>query len=140
MLSETTDLGNDGQQSEPAGSVVKFLRQKDYKWVQELGKGACGRTILLYDELTDEKIVCKKYTPHNEGAREELYQNFVREIKLLNKLLHPNVVRVFTSHLYPDHHAGFILMEYIEGHTISEYVSNEPDQINQALQINACLG
>ncbi|MBV9397187.1 MAG: hypothetical protein JO062_04370 [Bryobacterales bacterium] len=89
--------------------VVKFIRRRDYRLVRELGQGACGQTVLLYDEQIGEYFVCKKYKPYSESQHEALFSNFVREIKLLHQVHHNNVVRVFNYYLYPESHAGYIL-------------------------------
>jgi hypothetical protein len=66
--------------------LVSFIRRRDYRLVRELGQGACGKTVLLYDDQIDEHFVCKKYLPYSESQRETLYANFVREIKLLHQV------------------------------------------------------
>lgn len=111
--------------------VIEFLRKKDLVHVDELGAGACGKTVLLYDPLIEEHFVCKKFAPIREPMRQELYENFVREIKLLHLLHHPNVVRVFNYYLYPDQMAGYILMENIGGTDIEEYLGDNPENVDQ---------
>ncbi|MCG7981358.1 MAG: protein kinase family protein [Candidatus Thiodiazotropha lotti] len=111
--------------------VIEFLRKKDYRFIKELGSGACGKTILLYDEIIDEKFVCKKYLPYFEHHKEQLFKNFVQEIKLLHLVNHRNIVRVFSYYIYPDHLTGYILMEFIEGSDIEEYSSESPENINE---------
>jgi serine/threonine-protein kinase len=118
------------QSSSTEGEIVKFLRKRDYSFQRELGNGACGRTVLLYDDLIDEQFVCKKYSPFSEDHREELFKNFVREIKLLHKIQHENLVRVFNYYLYPDQFTGYILMEFIEGIDIEDYISQNPENTN----------
>ena len=44
--------------------IVEFLRKRDYVLVKELGEGACGKTVLLHDDVLDEDFVCKKYSPY----------------------------------------------------------------------------
>lgn len=112
------------------GAVIPFIRSRDYQFIRELGAGACGRTVLLHDGLIDEHFVCKKYTPYSETHREELFANFVREIKILHRLLHRNVVRIFNYYLYPKQHSGFILMEYVAGETLDRYVSAQPSAVD----------
>lgn len=109
---------------------ITFLRKRDYQFMRELGSGACGRTVLLFDDVIDEHFVCKKYAPFSELKREELFANFVREIKLLHKLNHENVVRVFNYYLYPDQFTGYILMEFVEGNDIGDYVAANPENTN----------
>lgn len=111
--------------------IIHFIRNRDYKLVKELGSGACGQTVLLYDDQIEELFVCKKYQPCNETLRETLFAKFIQEIKLLHQLHHQNVVRVFNHYLYPEKFAGYILMEYVDGSNIEDYVRNFPEQINE---------
>ena len=64
-------------------SIIKFVKSKDFKFIEELGSGACGKTIKLYDEVINETFVCKKYEPYSESVRKELFDNFIQEIKFL---------------------------------------------------------
>jgi serine/threonine-protein kinase len=118
----------------PKDHIVEFLRRRDYIFVKELGRGGCGRTVLLRDTQIDETLVCKKYAPVLEAHRTVLFANFVREIKLLYKLNHPNVVRVFNYYLYPELFAGYILMEFIGGVEIDKFLAEHPERINEVFQ------
>ncbi|MHC1711838.1 MAG: protein kinase family protein [Solidesulfovibrio sp.] len=111
--------------------VINFIRQQDYKFVKELGQGACGKTILLHDSLIDEYFVCKKYSPVSGDYSEELYINFIREIKLLCQVYHKNVVRIYNYHLFPDHCTGYILMEYVDGQNVEDFANSHPEQLNE---------
>lgn len=99
--------------------------------MRELGQGACGKTLLLRDDVLNEEFVCKKYSPFSESHRQELFANFLREIKLLHAIYHTNVVRVFNYYLYPDQLTGYILMEYVNGVDIDEYLGTSPEQTNE---------
>lgn len=110
---------------------ITFLRSRDYRLVRELGHGACGRTVLLHDDIIDEQFVCKKYHPTEESHRQELFASFVREIKLLHRLQHINVVRIFNYYLYPHQYLGYILMEFVDGANIQEYLANHPEESNE---------
>jgi len=111
--------------------IVEFVRKRDLIFQKELGHGACGRTVVLYDDIIEENFVCKKYAPVHEELRKELFQNFVREIKLLHLVNHVNVVRVFNYFIYPDKYSGYILMEYIKGTDIEDYLGKHPEDINE---------
>jgi len=67
----------------------------------------------MFDELTDE-----------------LYRNFVEEIKLLHMINHQNIVRVFNYYLYPEEKTGYILMEFISGFDIEDYLRRFPEDVN----------
>jgi serine/threonine protein kinase len=110
--------------------LVAFLRRKDFVLKEELGRGACGQTVLLYDGIIDEHFVCKKYAPLQDELRESLFSNFIREIKLLHLLHHRNVVRLFNYYLYPERFSGYILMEHIKGPDIEDYLKAKPEDIN----------
>lgn len=114
--------------------IVRFLRTRDYLFVSELGRGACGRTVLLRDEVLGQLFVCKKYSPLEGLDRQMLFQNFLREIKLLHDLNHANVVRIFNYHIYPDHLAGYIVMEQVVGSDLAEHLSSSPEQINEVFE------
>ena len=111
--------------------IVEFVRKKDLVFEEELGHGACGRTVILYDDIIDERFVCKKYAPIYEELKEQLFDNFIREIKLLHLLNHINIVRVFNYYIYPDKYAGYILMEYVKGTDIENYLGKHPEDINE---------
>lgn len=104
------------------GDIVSFLKQKDYKMINNsLGSGSFGKTVLLQDPFIDELFVAKMYKPEYEGIKERFYANFLDEIKILYKLNHPNVVRIYNYYAYEKECTGYILMEYIEGQNIEEY-------------------
>lgn len=111
--------------------IIPFIRQKDYRYIKDVGKGGFGRAVLLKDPSIDEEFVCKKYEPYYPEMAEEFYKNFVKEIKLMYKLNHPNIVRIFNYYLYEEYSKGYILMEYINGLTIGEYLWNSPEKINE---------
>ena len=111
-------------------TILQFIRQRDYQLVKELGQGACGKTVLLHDAQIGANFVCKKYVPYAESEREALFQRFVEEIKLLYELHHRNVVRVYGHYLYTEQLVGYIIMEYVEGQGIEEYLSLSPDRAN----------
>jgi eukaryotic-like serine/threonine-protein kinase len=119
------------QSTKRENEIINFLRKRDYKLIRELGQGACGKTVLLYDDQIEEHFVCKKYAPFSEDYRQELFSNFVREIKLLHAIHHENIVRVFNYYLYPDNFTGYILMEFINGIEIDKYISRFPEQTNE---------
>jgi serine/threonine-protein kinase len=110
--------------------IIEFLRKKDFELVEELGQGACGKTVLLYDDIIKERFVCKKYAPFYAHHKELLFNNFVQEIKLLHLINHKNIVRVFNYYIYPEHKTGYILMEYVQGADIENYLDKHPEDIN----------
>ena len=90
-----------------------------------LGEGSFGYTVLIKDPFIDELFVAKKYAPKEEVDKEEYYSNFLDEIKILYRLNHPNIVRIFNYYPYEKYHTGYIIMEYVNGKNIADYIKEE---------------
>ncbi len=105
------------------GKILKFEAMKSIKYIKELGSGGTGNTHLFKDETTDMLFAIKKYepAPQNIDFKEELYNRFVDEIKILFKISHPNIVRIYDYYLYPNRKVGYLQMEYINGTAIDKY-------------------
>ncbi len=106
------------------GDIIEFVKQKNYVMVNnDLGSGSFGQTVLLKDPFIDELFVAKKYEPYDEDDKKEFYDSFLQEIKIMYKLYHPNVVRVFNYYPFESLYTGYIIMEYIEGQNIADYLN-----------------
>lgn len=104
------------------GKIIEFNNMKKvFEYVRKLGCGGTGDTHLLKDNTTNMEFAFKKYVPKDENRREELYERFVEEIKILFKISHPNIVRIYNYYLYPNAKLGYLQMEYIDGTTIDKY-------------------
>lgn len=114
--------------------VIEFIRAKDFIYVKDIGQGGTGKTVLLKDEIIDEIFVCKKYSPYYEEHRELFFNNFVDEIKILHKIYHKNIVRVFNYYLYPEKKTGYILMEFINGQDLKTFAKINPHLINDLFE------
>lgn len=107
------------------GDIITFLKKKDYEMVNNnLGSGAFGKTVLLRDPFIDELFVAKKYEPFRPDLQKDFYDSFLREIKIMHKLNHQNIVRIYNYYAYESLFTGYILMEYIDGTNIDDYLMN----------------
>ena len=104
------------------GQVIEFDRKKEFKYVRPLGKGGTGDTHLFEDETTNILFAFKKYNPVDIDRIDEYYKRFVDEIKILFKIAHPNIVRIYNYYLYPELKLGYLQMEYVEGVEIDSYI------------------
>lgn len=111
-------------------SIIRFTKQKDYENIRSVGRGGLGKTILMRDSEINEFFICKKYEPYDPLLKEEYYTNFKNEIKLMYRFYHKNIIRIFNYHLYPEQFTGYIVMEYVEGQEINEYLRQRPEKIN----------
>ncbi|MBF7067787.1 serine/threonine protein kinase [Campylobacter volucris] len=108
--------------------VIKFIKQKDYEKITFLDKGSFGKVLLIRDIFIDELFVVKKYDPDDmldENDKKRFYKNFLDEIKILYKLNHKNIVRIFNYYPYENIYTAYIIMEYIQGKNIKEYFDDK---------------
>ena len=99
------------------GDIVRFFKDKEYIMLDnDLGGGSFGKTVLLKDPFIDDVFVAKKYEPafSDEDEKKKFYKNFLDEIKIMYKLNHHNIVRIYNYYAYEDIYTGFIIMEYID--------------------------
>jgi serine/threonine protein kinase len=102
--------------------ILKFTRTKEYVFEKFVGQGGTGKTALLRDDILNTFFICKKYEPSPANNRDDCFNRFIDEIKILYTLSHINVVRIFNYFLYPLNTTGFILMEFIDGSNIEDYL------------------
>lgn len=113
------------------GKVIEFNKSKYFTFIRELGSGGTGTTYLFKDEFTDTLFAIKKYDPklNNTDHREENFERFIDEIKILLRLSHPNIVRIYNYYLYPEYLLGYIQMEFVEGVNINDYIRNNQENL-----------
>ena len=115
-------------------AIIRFIKQKEYKFIKELGQGGLGKTVLILDSEIGEQFVCKKYSPYDESLRDEYYDYFKNEIKVMFQVNHSNIIRIFNYYLYPEQRTGYILMEYVDGKNIYEFLLENPASINNVFE------
>lgn len=107
------------------GDIIEFLKKKEYVMLNNnLGEGSFGKTVLLNDPFIDEVFVAKKYEPDvdSEDEKKRFFKSFLDEIKIMYKLNHHNIVRIYNYYAYENILTGFILMEYIDGDRIDDWI------------------
>ncbi len=110
----------------------------DYEILGELGRGGMGRVYKVRNVLSDRIEAMKILLPDLAG-RQELVARFLREIKLVANLNHPNIGALRTA-LTLDGQLVMI-MEYVEGTSLADRLeqgalptANALDCTDQALQ------
>src|SRR5271163_4737888 len=89
----------------------------DYEILNELGSGGMGKVYRVRNVISDRVEAMKVLLPDLAG-RQELADRFLREIKLLASLNHPNIATLCTA-LTIDNQLVMI-MEFVEGVTLDE--------------------
>lgn len=89
----------------------------DYEIIRELGHGGMGKVYQVRNLLSDRVEAMKVVLPDLAG-RSEFTSRFMREIKVLASLDHPNIAALRTAFTADDQFV--MVMEYVEGVTLAD--------------------
>jgi eukaryotic-like serine/threonine-protein kinase len=119
---------------------VAGQRLGDYEILGVLGAGGMGKVYKVRNVISDRVEAMKILLP-NLADQKDLADRFLREIKLLASLNHPNIAVLRTA-LTLDNQLVMI-MEYVEGMTLASRLQQGPipaaDAVNYTDQILAAL-
>ena len=113
------------------GSEEILAKVDRYELISELGRGGFGAVFLGKDTISDQLVALKTLPPELNHSPEEL--EAVREnFKLIANLNHPNIaaakhlhkvedVQTFAPGIYIDSNEYLLVMEYVEGSTLSNW-------------------
>ena len=107
-------------------SVIKGLESEskisDFNILKELGAGSFGRVLLVQHKITQAKYAIKAIDKRNKAnIQEKPY--FRREIEIMYRVHHPNVVKLFGH--FEDNNYCYFIMEYIAGGNIYSLVQKQ---------------
>jgi eukaryotic-like serine/threonine-protein kinase len=102
----------------------------DYEILGELGCGTMGRVWRVRNVLSDRIEAMKVLLPDLAG-RQELGARFLREIKLMASLDHPNIAALRTA--FTANNQLYMVMEFVEGRTLAEHLEKGPLSVPDAL-------
>ena len=94
-----------------------------YRVTAKLGAGGMGEVYRPHDERL-ERDVALKVLPAHTLADETARKRFRKEALALSKLNHPNIATIYDFDTQDG--VDFLVMEYVEGTTLSEKLSNGP--------------
>ncbi|MBE9033049.1 serine/threonine protein kinase, partial [filamentous cyanobacterium LEGE 11480] len=98
------------------------LQAGKYKVIRQIGGGGFSLTYLAEDSFLQRQVVIK--APNQLFERDQDYEKFLRrfqrEGQVLAKIKHPNIVQVIE--FFQESGMPCLVMEYIKGPTLSEYV------------------
>lgn len=124
----------------------RFLNSKShglvvgrYAILDRLGSGSMGRVYKAHHLMMDRVVALKIIAPEI-ATNERVVARFYREMKLVGRLDHPNVVRAFDADQL--NKVLYIVMEYVRGLSLAQVFRKSPiappDMVNYAAQ--AALG
>ena len=113
----------------------KLVGQKvgSFEITEMIGRGGMGVVYLAHDTKLKRSVAIKSVpakwrTDSNARAR------FKREAELLASLNHPNIAVIYDI-IEQDESAGYLILEYVPGETLTERIAREPLTLEQALSI-----
>ena len=116
-------------------------RVGDYEVLGVLGTGGMGSVFKVRNVITDRVEAMKTLLP-NLAGRQDLADRFLREIKVLAALNHPNIAALRTAFTWEN--KLVMIMEYVEGVTIAGRAEHGPipaaEAVNYIDQALAGLG
>src|SRR5689334_24823303 len=113
-------------------SLASGTRLGPYEILSPLGAGGMGEVYRARDTRL-ERTVAIKVLPNHLSSNPELKQRFEREARAISSLNHPHI-----CHLYDvgsQNGTDFLVMEYLEGETLSDRLAKGALPIDQVLKI-----
>lgn len=104
-----------------------------YQLVSKLGRGGMGEVWKAIDLIqaagdSKDKFVAIKFINHEIRSHPYALKALVREFARYKKLIHPNIVKAYE--LNRDESEVFIVMEYLEGISLKEFIRQHPEGIS----------
>ncbi len=115
-------------------------RVGDYEIVKELGHGGMGQVFLVRNLISDRIEAMKVLLP-DLVQQGDLANRFMREIKLLASLDHPNIAQLRTA--FTADNQLVMIMEYVQGDTLAHRLEmgafSTADTLNYISQVLSAL-
>ena len=112
----------------------------DYEVLSILGLGGMGKVYKVRNVISDRMEAMKVLLP-DLTAHQSLADRFLREIRLLASLNHPNIAALRTALTYENQLV--MIMEFVEGETLANRIARAPistaEAVNYSEQILSAL-
>ena len=103
-----------------------------YQIIEQAGAGGMGEVYRAKDNRLD-RIVAIKVLPATFALNSDIKQRFEREAKVISSLNHPNICTLFD--VGQQDGLQYLVMEFIEGETLSEKIKKGPIPQAEFLEI-----
>ncbi len=117
-----------------AENALKPSLISHYRIIRSLGTGGMGEVFLAEDTKLERQVAIKCLAPKAVG-NEQAEKRLIREAKTAATLNHPNICTV--HEVGEDGDRPFIVMQFVEGETLSLRLRNAPPNVQEAVDIAA---
>ena len=107
-----------------------------YKIIRPIGYGGMAEVFLAHDQLLDRNVAVKMLRDQFLQDK-ELLEQFRREAKSAARLVHPYIINIYD--VASEGNNQYIVMEYVDGVTLKEYMQEHKLSLNAALEIGVRL-
>ena len=94
----------------------------NYKILSKLGKGSFG-SVYKVQNIYTEKIYAMKVIQKYDVTYQDGDQSFLKEIEILMKVEHPNIIKIFEY--YEDEINYYLIIEYVSGGELFDFISRD---------------
>jgi serine/threonine-protein kinase len=105
-----------------------------YEMIRHIARGGMAQVYLAQDLLLDRPVALKVLFPEL-SIDQAFVERFRREAKAAANLTHPNIVSIYDWG--QGEHTYFIVMEYVDGRTVSSILKDGPLEPGRAAAIGA---
>lgn len=122
---------------ETATKLQGLILDNRYKIISKIGVGGMADVFKGEDTLLGRPVAVKILHPNFAGD-DDFVARFKREAQAAGKLSHPNIVSMYDVGFDQGYH--YIVMEYIEGETLKEYITrHERLSIDNAVKFTIAI-
>lgn len=114
----------------------KTILNGRYEIIRPIGYGGMAEVFLAHDQLLDRDVAVKML--RNQFLEDkELLEQFRREAKSAARLVHPYIINIYD--VVSEGNNQYIVMEYVDGVTLKEYMQEHKLSLNAVLEIGVRL-
>jgi serine/threonine protein kinase len=97
-----------------------------YQIIETIGNGAFGKVVKAIKKKTQEIVAVKIFSINKSKNK---YENIITEANIMKDLNHINIVKYLGY--FESGNNIYIVMEYLNGGTLKQYIENNKDKINE---------
>lgn len=110
----------------------KNILNNRYEIIRPVGSGGMAEVFLAHDNLLDRNVAVKMLRDQFL-ADKDLLEQFRREAKSAARLIHPYIINIYD--VVSEDDVQYIIMEYVEGVTLKDYLKEHKLPLNAVLEI-----